>query len=148
MKMNRRNALIASAAFAAGLARTESLTFSSATAAELPDHNAKSYSEDLIAHFAACQDACRDITASCRFSQELGKLNAASQECHEICGAAARILSGDAARQSCPQALLQACADACDRLHNLLPTSAPAFLRQDSLKSIQRCAESCRAAIG
>jgi hypothetical protein len=147
MKMNRRNALIASAAFAAGLARTEFLTFCSANAAELPASNAKRFSEDLISRFAACQTACREITASCRFSEELGKLSAASQECHEICGAAGRFLSSQAGHSSCPQALLQACADACDRLHNLLPTAAPAFLRQDSMQSIVLCARSCRAAI-
>ena len=148
MKMNRRNALIASAAFAAGLARSDSPTFNSVAAAELPTGDAKRLTDDLVARFAACQTACREVTASCRFSAELGKLGAASQECHEICGAAGRLLSRNAGHQSCSQALLQACADACDRLHNLLPTSAPAFLRQESLQNIRKCAQACRAAIG
>lgn len=148
MKMNRRNALIASAAFAAGLAHSDSQAFDSAAAAKLPSGDAGRLADDLVARFAACRTACQEVTASCRFSEKLGKLSAASQECHEICGAAGRRLSSSAGHQSCPQALLQACADACDRLHNLLPTSAPAFLRQDSLQSIRACAQACRAAIG
>ncbi|MEZ6132050.1 MAG: hypothetical protein R3C59_25590 [Planctomycetaceae bacterium] len=141
MKMNRRNALITGTSVAAGIMSTGTPIALAGAAF----NRSVTGRTDLVEIVAQQASVCRQFArATDMHGNAMSDLASASLDCADICTATSAILKR---RSSLPPALLQACADACERQLSLLVNLPVSQQLPHCEQSARDCANACRSAI-